>query len=61
MRTTMLPTNDRSRAEDTPPEYPTLESLAGAAGTLPEPKPFEQVLDEVREERLAHKFPPRDE
>ena len=57
----MLPTNDRSRAEDTPPEYPTLESLAGAAGTLPEPKPFEQVLDEVREERLAHKFPPHDE
>jgi hypothetical protein len=56
----MDPTNDASTAQDTLPEYPTLESLAGAAGTLPEPRPFDQVLDEAREERLARKVPPHD-
>jgi hypothetical protein len=56
----MDPTNDHPVAQDTLPQYPTLESLAGAAGTLPEPKPLEQVLDEAREERLARKFPPPD-
>jgi hypothetical protein len=39
------------------PHYPTLESLAGAAGTLPEPRPWREVLEEAREEHLARKFP----
>jgi hypothetical protein len=39
--------------------YPTLESLAGAAGTLPQPMPFDAVLDVARAEHLAKKFPPR--
>ena len=51
-----------SRPEPTPtksPHYPTLESLAGAAGTLPEPQPFDDVLEQAREEHLATKFPPQ--
>jgi hypothetical protein len=51
-----------SREEPAPakaPDYPTLESLAGAAGSLPEPRPFEEVLQEAREDHLAEKFPPR--
>lgn len=39
------------------PQYPTLDSLAGAAGTLPEPKPWHDVLQEAREDHLAKKFP----
>ena len=41
-----------------PPHYPTLESLAGAAGSLPSPKPLDEVIAEAREERLAQKYPP---
>jgi hypothetical protein len=51
-----------SREEPAPaqaPNHPTLESLAGAAGSLPEPRPFEEVLEEAREDHLARKFPPR--
>ena len=40
------------------PHYPTLESLAGAAGSLPAPKPLDEVIAEAREERLARKYPP---
>jgi antitoxin PrlF len=40
------------------PCYPTLESLAGAAGSLPQPRPLEEVIAEAREERLAKKYPP---
>jgi hypothetical protein len=40
--------------------YPTLESLAGAAGSLPEPRPWKEVLEEARQDGLARKLPPRD-
>lgn len=38
------------------PRYPTLESLAGAAGSLPEPRPWDEVLEEAREDHLGRKF-----
>ena len=39
------------------PHYPTLESLAGAAGTLSEPRPWKEVLAEAREDHLTKKLP----
>jgi hypothetical protein len=56
----------RQASQDEPatrqvPHYPTLESLAGAAGTLPEPRPWKEVLEQAREEHLARKFPPQHE
>ena len=41
------------------PRYPTLESLVGAAGTLPEPRSWKEMLDQAREDHLAKNFPPR--
>jgi hypothetical protein len=52
-------TNREEPAPTQAPNYPTLESLAGAAGTLPEPLPFEEVLKEAREDHLTRKLPPR--
>jgi hypothetical protein len=48
----------RQASQDEPattqiPHYPTLESLAGAAGTLPEPRSWREVLEQAREEHLA--------
>jgi hypothetical protein len=50
----------RARPRARPTKFPTLESIVGAAGTLPEPRPWKQVLDEAREDHLARKFPPRE-
>ena len=50
-------TNREKPAPARAPSYPTLESLAGAAGCLPEPRLFEEVLEEAREDHLARKFP----
>jgi hypothetical protein len=41
-----------SRAE----KYPTVASLAGAAGTLPVPANWEDLRESAREEHLAAKF-----
>ena len=53
------PTSREAPAPAKAPDFPTLESLAGAAGSLPEPRPFEEVLEEAREDHLAKKFPPQ--
>jgi AbrB family looped-hinge helix DNA binding protein len=37
------------------PEFPTIESLAGAAGSLTEQKPWTEVLETAREDHLAQK------
>src|SRR4051794_28067753 len=37
--------------------FPTLESLAGAAGTLPTPQPWKEVLADAREDHVVKKFP----
>lgn len=39
------------------PEFPTIQSLAGAAGSLPEQKPWKKVLEEAREDHLIQKLP----
>lgn len=37
-------------------KYPTVASLAGAAGTLATPHPWPEVLESARDEHLAAKF-----
>jgi AbrB family looped-hinge helix DNA binding protein len=38
------------------PRYPTIESLRGAAGTLPQPLTWEEMRTIAREERLLDKY-----
>src|SRR5262245_19543410 len=52
---------DEPAAATQVPRYPTLESLAGAAGTLPEPRSWKEVLEQAKEEHLAKKLPPQHE
>lgn len=40
------------------PRYPTVASLAGAAGTLNRKVPWKDMLDTARAEALARKRPP---
>jgi hypothetical protein len=49
----------RPRVSASASRYPTLESIVGAAGSLPEPRPWKEVLAEAREDHLAKKFPPQ--
>lgn len=42
----------------TKPTYPTVASLAGAAGSLGRAVSWEQMREEARDEHLARKFPP---
>lgn len=39
-----------------PVAYPTIASLAGAAGSLPRPMPWKEMLEIAREDHLAAKF-----
>lgn len=39
-----------------PTKYPTLESLSGAAGTLPKPMEWREMLEIAREERLLERY-----
>ena len=39
------------------PHFPTIASLAGAAGSLPKPLPWAEVRRIAREDRLAAKQP----
>ncbi len=43
------------------PKYPTIASLAGAAGSLPKPMPWKEVLEIAREDALEGKYRRRDE
>ncbi len=43
----------------TKPTYPTVASLAGAAGSLGRAISWEQMRAEAREDHLARKFPPQ--
>jgi antitoxin PrlF len=43
------------------PEFPTIGSLAGIAGTLPHPMPWKQVLETAREDALMDKYTNRDD
>lgn len=40
--------------------YPTLESLVGAAGTLPRPMEWREMLELAREDYILRKYGPRD-
>ena len=40
--------------------YPTHESLVGAAGTLPRPMEWREMLEIAREDYILRKFGPRD-
>ncbi len=44
-----------------PATYPTLESLRGAAGTLPRPMEWREMLEIAREDRMLRKFGPRED
>lgn len=37
------------------PQYPTVASLAGAAGSLPKPLPWDEMRDIAREDRMRNK------
>jgi antitoxin PrlF len=39
-----------------PPKYPTIASLAGAAGTLPTPMTWEEMKQIAHEDRLLEKY-----
>jgi antitoxin PrlF len=43
------------------PEFPTIESLAGIAGTLPKPMAWKEVLETAREDALVDKYSQPDE
>ena len=43
-----------------PIAYPTIASLRGAAGSLPRPMTWEQMLDVAREDQLASEYPSRE-
>lgn len=39
-----------------PLAYPTIASLAGAAGSLPRPMPWEEVVEIAREDHVAAEY-----
>jgi len=41
------------------PRYPTIASVAGAAGSLPKKVPWKELLDTARADALAHKSYPK--
>jgi antitoxin PrlF len=43
------------------PEFPTIQSLRGIAGTLPKPAAWKEVLQTAREDALIEKFADRDD
>jgi AbrB family looped-hinge helix DNA binding protein len=46
---------DDGRIELKAPKYPNVASLAGAAGTLPQPMSWDQMREVAREDHLAAK------
>lgn len=44
------------RVELKAPKYPTIASLAGAAGTLDEPRDIEEMLEIAREDALEQEY-----
>jgi AbrB family looped-hinge helix DNA binding protein len=47
---------DEGKVELKLPTYPTVASLAGAAGTLPQPLSMERMLEIAREDELEHEY-----
>lgn len=39
------------------PQYPTVASLVGAAGSLPEPRSWDEMRDIAREDRMRSQAP----
>ncbi len=53
--------NEQGQVEMRQPRYPDIRSLAGAAGSLPQPMSWEEVRAVAVEDALAHEYRPNHE